>query len=216
MSRRERLILPEIPLHIIQRGNNGQDCFFSESDHLVCLKWLHEHADTHGCRVHAYVLMTNHVHLLVSGEAPGGLMKALGQRYTQHINWRYGRTGTLWGGRYKAGLVQSESHLLVCQCYAELNPVRAGMVDYPGQYRWSSYRCNAEGKANAIITPHSVYERLGPDPAARLRAYRALFEQPLSQSTINQVRSAVYNSQPLGDAEFQQYVADECKRSGGS
>ncbi|WP_198019577.1 transposase [Pseudogulbenkiania sp. MAI-1] len=133
MPRRPRLALPGVPLHLIQRGNNRQACFFAEEDYRFYLEWLAEYAGKIGCRLHTYVLMTNHVHLLISAdsaEAPGALMKALGQRYVQYVNRIYRRSGTLWEGRFRSCPIQEEAYLLACQRYIELNPVRAGMVEH--------------------------------------------------------------------------------------
>lgn len=143
MPRRARLLLPNVPLHIIQRGNNRQACFYADEDYNFYLTWLREYADKTGCRIHAYALMTNHVHLLISAdqtETPGALMKALGQRYVQYVNRTYRRSGTLWEGRFRSCLIQEESYLLSCYRYIELNPVRANMVEHPEQYRWPSYK----------------------------------------------------------------------------
>ena len=149
MPRRARLTLPNIPLHLIQRGNNRQACFFADEDYRFYLDWLAEHAGKTGCQIHAYVLMTNHVHLLLSAEtaqAAGALMKALGQRYVQYVNRTYQRSGTLWEGRFRSCLTQDETYLLACQRYIELNPVRAGMVAHPADYRWSIPRqCTRRG-----------------------------------------------------------------------
>lgn len=137
MPRRARLLLPNVPLHVIQRGNNRQACFFADDDYRRYLDWLEEYAGKCGCRVHAYVLMTNHVHLLLSADSAGGvgaLMKALGQRYVQYINRTYRRSGTLWEGRFRSCLTQDETYLLACQRYIELNPVRAAMVAHPAEY----------------------------------------------------------------------------------
>lgn len=138
MPRRPRLALPNVPLHIIQRGNNRQACFYAEEDYRIYLDWLREYADKTDCHVHAYVLMTNHVHLLISAarpDSPGGLMKALGQRYVQYVNRAYRRSGTLWEGRFRSCLAQEDRYLLACQRYIELNPVRANMVEHPAEYR---------------------------------------------------------------------------------
>ena len=154
MPRRPRLSLPNVPLHLIQRGNNRQACFIGDEDYRFYLDWLSEYAGRAGCSIHAYVLMTNHVHLLVSTErsaAPGEMMKALGQRYVQYFNRTYRRSGTLWEGRYRSCPTQAESYLLACQRYIELNPVRAGMVEHPAEYRWSSYRANAQGDIDPMI-----------------------------------------------------------------
>jgi putative transposase len=174
--------MPNVPLHIIQRGNNRQACFYADEDYRKYLEWLQEYAAKTGCLVHAYVLMTNHVHLLVSvadGGSAGRLMKALGQRYVQYVNRSYKRSGTLWEGRFRSCLTQEEAYLLTCQRYIELNPVRAGMVDHPAEYPWSSYRANAQGEADALVKPHSLYEALGCDAARREAAYRELFRYEL-------------------------------------
>jgi putative transposase len=160
MPRRSRLSLPNVPIHIIQCGNNRQACFYADEDYLFYLNWLREYADKTSCRVHAYVLMTNHVHLLISAEwteGPGALMKALGQRYVQYVNRTYRRSGTLWEGRFRSCLTQEETYLLACQRYIELNPVRAAMVEHPAEYRWSSYRANAQGEVDVIIGDRPLF-----------------------------------------------------------
>ena len=205
MPRRARVTLPGIPLHIIQRGNNRQPCFFADEDYRFYLDWLGEYAEKAGCRIHAYVLMTNHVHLLLSGdeaESTGRLMKALGQRYVQYVNRTYRRSGTLWEGRYRSCLTQQESYLLTCMRYIELNPVRAAMVAHPGEYRWSSYRANAQGEADTLISPHSAYESLGSDPNTRLTAYRELFRFELDPGLVDEIRKATNGNFALGDQRF--------------
>ncbi|MCL2524562.1 MAG: transposase, partial [Betaproteobacteria bacterium] len=193
MPRRPRVVLPNLPLHLIQRGNNRQVCFIADEDYRAYLGWLSEYADAAGCRIHAYVLMTNHVHLLVSsphGEAIGKMMKALGQRYVQYINRTYYRSGTLWEGRYRSCLMQAENYLLACQRYIELNPVRAGMVRHPAEYQWSSYRANAQGESNGLVVAHEVYRSLGPDTASRQAAYRELFRSELEPGLVDEIRKA--------------------------
>jgi len=210
MPRRARLSLPNIPLHIIQRGNNRQACFFADVDYRLYLDWLTEHADQAGCRVHAYVLMTNHVHLLISadrGEAPGALMKALGQRYAQYVNRTYQRSGTLWEGRFRSCLIHDETYLLACQRYIELNPVRAGMVSHPADYRWSSYRANAQGETDTLVKPHSLYEALGLDDASRQVAYRELFRYELEPGLVDAVRRATNGNFALGNERFAAQVS---------
>lgn len=195
MARRPRLVLPDVPLHIIQRGNNRHLCFVSDTDFRVYLSLLEITAKHFGCAIHAYVLMTNHVHLLLSAvdsAGPSLLMKALGQRYTQYMNRRYGRTGTLWEGRFRSCLVEGERYLLTCQRYIELNPVRAGMVPTPGKYQWSSYRANAEGSKDVLITHHETYLRLGADPLARRAAYRGLL-----MKRFRRVFSSFSGTQPM-------------------
>lgn len=205
MPRRARLALPNIPLHIIQRGNNRQACFFADEDYHFYLDWLTEHAGKNGCQVHAYVLMTNHVHLLISAnraEAAGLLMKALGQRYVQYVNRTYRRSGTLWEGRFRSCLTQDEIYLLSCQRYIELNPVRAGMVAHPAEYRWSSYRANAQGEVDALVTPHPLYDALSLDAANRQAAYRELFRHELEPGLVDEIRRATNGNFALGDERF--------------
>lgn len=210
MPRRPRLSLPDVPLHLIQRGNNRQICFAADEDYRLYLDWLKQYADKTGCRIHAYVLMTNHVHLLVSSSlagAPGELMKALGQRYVQYFNRTYRRSGTLWEGRYRSCLTQAEDYLLACQRYIELNPVRAGMVAHPAEYRWSSYRANAQGEENLLVVPHEVYLGLGQDMACRQAAYRALFRFELESGLVDQIRAAANGNYALGSQRFADEMA---------
>ena len=205
MPRRPRLILPNVPVHLIQRGNNRQPCFVADEDYSFYLDWLREYAVQAGCHVHAYVLMTNHVHLLVSAgraEAPGEMMKALGQRYVQYFNRTYRRSGTLWEGRYRSCLTQAEDYLLACQRYIELNPVRAAMVAHPAEYRWSSYRANAQGEADRLLQPHEVYRALGTDVENRQAAYRELFRHELEPGLVDEIRRATNGNFALGSERF--------------
>jgi len=149
MPRRARITLPEVAHHLIQRGNNRQACFYANQDYELFLKWLQEYATEADCPVHAYVLMTNHVHLLLTPMTSNGvgyLMKRLGQRYVQYINRTYLRSGSLWEGRFRSCLVQGARYALTCYRYIELNPVRASMVQHPAEYRWSSYRANRQSE----------------------------------------------------------------------
>jgi putative transposase len=215
MPRRPRLVLPHIPQHIIQRGNNRTACFYADEDYVNYLDWLKEYADKTECQIHAYVLMTNHVHLLVStpkAEAISRMMKALGQRYVQYINRTYQRSGTLWEGRYKSCPTQAETYMLACQRYIELNPVRANLCQHPAEYPWSSYRANAQGAENSLITPHSVYSRLGKDAASRQSAYRDLFRYQLDPNLVEEIRQATHGNYALGDSKFAQQIADALGR----
>lgn len=210
MPRRPRLSLPNTPLHLIQRGNNRQACFIADEDYRFYLDWLAEYAGKTGCRIHAYVFMTNHVHLLVSsarGAAPGEMMKGLGQRYVQYVNRTYRRSGTLWEGRYRSCPTQTEDYLLACQRYIELNPVRAGMAEHPAEYRWSSYRANAQGESDALIQPHAVYDALGPDAAGRQAAYRELFRYELEPELVDEIRRATNGNYALGSDLFAEQIA---------
>jgi putative transposase len=214
MARRPRLVLPAVPLHIIQRGNNRGPCFVCEADYLVYLTLIHQYAADAACEVHAYVLMTNHVHLLMSSAdetAPSALMRRLGQHYVQYFNRRHARTGTLWEGRFRSCLVQDERYLLICQRYIELNPVRAGMAKDPGQYRWSSYHANANGLDDALVSPHPTYAGLGKHDSERRAAYRALFQEVLSAEMLAQIRRASNSNKPLGADSF---IEDVAKASG--
>ncbi len=215
MPRRPRISLPDIPLHIIQRGNNRQACFYADEDFRRYLDWLEEYAAKSLCRIHAYVLMTNHVHLLLTAEeshGAGALMKALGQRYVQYINRTYRRSGTLWEGRFRSCLIQEDSYLLACMRYIELNPVRAGMVAHPGEYRWSSYRTNAQGEANPLMSPHTLYLALGSDGPGRQAAYRELFRHQLDPGLVDAIRGATNGNFALGDARFASDVGNTLGR----
>jgi putative transposase len=205
MPRRPRLHLPGLPQHIVQRGHNREACFFAEDDYHCYRHWLGEALKDTGCHLHAYVLMTNHVHLLLTppdAAAVAKLMISLGRRYVQYINKTWRRTGTLWDSRYKSSLVQEEDYLLLCQRYIELNPVRAAMVDDPAHYRWSSYRANGLGQTDVLLSPHECYLGLGQDAAPRLAAYRALFRPQLDDEAIGDIRLALDQGQPLGDSRF--------------
>lgn len=203
MPRPRRAVLPSIPLHVIQRGNNRLPCFHLHNDYLAYLDMLLECAFDAGCAIHAYVLMTNHVHLLLSPDTADGastMMQRLGQRYVQYFNRRHTRTGTLWEGRFRSSSVQDERYFLICQRYIELNPVRAHMVDAPADYPWSSHRANAYGQESSLITPHSSYASLGDIPAVRHAAYRHLFGEALSEDLLDEVRKAGNGNRPLGIA----------------
>jgi len=208
MARQPRLDLPGIAQHVIQRGNDRQVCFVAEDDYLRYLRDLEDAARRFDCALHAYVLMTNHVHLLVTPSASGGvsrMMQALGRRYVGYFNRRYDRTGTLWEGRFKAGLVDSERYVLTCYRYIELNPVRAGMVPAPGRYRWSTFRCNALGEPDDIVTPHPSYLALGTG-AARRSNYRALFTEAIESADIDAIRLHTQQQRALGSSRFQAQI----------
>ncbi len=205
MPRRPRVHLDDVPLHIVQRGHNREPCFFTEEDYQGYLHWLGEALAESECALHAYVLMTNHVHLLLTptkAEAVPKLIISLGRRYVQYINRTYRRTGTLWDSRYKSSLVQAETYLLTCQRYIELNPVRAAMVEDPAHYRWSSYRANGLGQPNSRLTPHELYHTLGPNEQERQASYRALFRAHLDHDAIDDIRLALNQNQPLGNERF--------------
>jgi REP-associated tyrosine transposase len=215
MPRRPRVTLPEVPLHLIQRGNNRQACFFADEDYAFYLDHLAEQAVKQGCRVHAYCLMTNHVHLLVTplaGGSAGALMKAVGQRYVQYVNRTYRRSGTLWEGRFRSCVLQDDTYLLACSRYIELNPVRAGMVEHPGAYRWSSYLANGQGESDPVVVPHGLYQALGEDGAIRAAAYGELFRHALEPGLVDQIRAATNGNYALGDWQFASQVAEALGR----
>ena len=181
MPRKPRFFLPGIPVHIVQRGHSREAVFFEDSDYAAYLDWVCEAATRYGVDVHAYVLMTNHVHILATPSDKDGvarMMQYVGRRYVPYINYTYGTSGSIWEGRYKASLIHDEEYLLVCMRYIELNPVRAGMVRSPGSYRWSSYRCNAQGRKDELITPHSIFTSLGNTETNRLSAYELKGSEP--------------------------------------
>jgi putative transposase len=205
MSRHPRPVFKNVPLHIVQRGNNRNPCFFSPLDYHVYLAMLAQSAAEFGCSVHAYVLMTNHVHILASPSevtSPALMMKGLGERYVPYANRRYGRYGTLWQGRYQSCLVDSEQYFLVCQRYIELNPVRAGLVSDPADYEWSSYKANAHGTTNKLVTPHPVYTGLGTEICQRQSNYRALFQDAIPELLLEQVRHATNRNGAFGSPQF--------------
>jgi len=167
-------------VHVIQRGNNKARIFESARDSALYLEWLGEAAATYGLAVHAYVLMTNHIHLLCSLANKNSLartMQSLGIRYTRYFNAAQTRTGTLWEGRFRSCVIDSDAYFIGCSRYIEMNPVRAGLAASPDVYRWSSYKANALGRADALLTPHETYLRLGSDDEARRSAYRAVFDE---------------------------------------
>ncbi|MDH5649221.1 MAG: transposase [Gammaproteobacteria bacterium] len=209
MARLPRLCLPGIPQHIIQRGNNRQACFASEEDFAAYAHWLIEYSQRYKVAIHAWVFMTNHVHLLVTPEtetAISQMMQTLGRHYVRYFNYTYRRTGTLWEGRFKSCVINATEYLLVCQRYIELNPVRAGMVEAPQDYRWSSYHANGLGKSTQLWTPHAVYLNLGADTAERTHAYRALFRGHIDTETLQRVRQATQQGMVLGNERFRREI----------
>ncbi len=205
MPRPPRLELPGVAHHVIQRGNNRAACFFGDADRRFFLKCLGDSAARRGCEVHAYVLMSNHVHLLVTPTEPGAIgamMQDLGRRYVRVINNLHARTGTLWEARFKSSLIDSENSLLVCQRYIELNPLRAGMVDDPGDYPWSSHSYYAAGRVNGLIAEHPVYLGLGASAAERRVAYLALFQWALDARIVARIREAINSDSAFGSEAF--------------
>ncbi len=205
MPRKPRMYLAGVPSHIVQRGNDRHACFFEEENYLFYLHCLEAACKRYRVAVHAYVLMTNHVHLLMTPTDEHGIsrvMQLVGNRYVQYINKRYGRTGTLWEGRHKASLVDAERYLLACYRYIELNPVRAAMVANPAEYRWSSYRHNATGAPSIIVTPHEQFLAISADADERRHHYRELLRAGIHHDEVKEIRKAATFSMPLGSDRF--------------
>jgi len=211
MSRQPRFILPGQPQHVIQRGNNRDVIFVSDDDYRFYLEKLAAACERFGCDLHAYVLMTNHVHLLMTPQTEDGIskvMQSVGRYYVQYFNHQYKRTGTLWEGRYKATLIDSEAYLLLCSRYIELNPVRADMVDAPENYPWSSYACNALGATNALIKPHELYLALGLNTDERCEAYKGLFASHIASIQLDEIRESTNKSWVLGSSKFKERIEE--------
>ena len=209
MPRQPRFNLVGVPQHVVQRGNNRQATFFTDADYQRYIDYVASAAAANPCDVHAYVLMPNHIHMLVTPRAPDALsklMQSVAGRYVQYVNASQGRSGTLWDGRYKASIVDSERYLLTCYRYIELNPVRAGMVRHPADYRWSSYRHNGRGDAGGLIVQHPLYEALGASPKARRVAYRALFRGHMEESLLRRIREALNQERALAGERFSREI----------
>lgn len=205
MPRPARLDIPGVPVHIVQRGVNRAACFFGDVDRHYYLKLLAKFASRRECAVHAYVLMTNHVHLLVTPTRKGAiaaLMQDLGRSYVRTINAIHGRTGTLWEGRFKSSVVDTERYFLLCHRYIELNPVRAGLADSPGRYSWSSHAHYARGETKAFVTEHECFVRLGATSEERRDIYRQLFVQEISYDELTTIRKAANSCSALGSESF--------------
>ena len=209
MARRLRYILPGVALHIVQRGVNRAACFHGDADYLVYLSHLRQLSIKHDCAVHAYCLMTNHVHLLLSPGKPDsctGLMRELGRRYVPYFNRRHERTGTLWEGRFRSCIVESARYVLACYRYIERNPVRAGMVCQPVAYPWSSYAANSGARHDSSLLPHAEFEALSGNPDKRAAEYRALFADQMDEPSLQAIRDATNSGYPLVSEAFKNRV----------
>ena len=216
LPRKPRYYLPGIPAHVVQRGNCRQAVFYSDEDYQRYLEWLFEGAVRHACQIHAYVLMTNHVHLLMTPDASDSisrLIQFVGRNYVTYVNRCYHKSGTLWEGRHKGCLVADDDYFLACMRYIELNPVRAGMVEHPSAYRWSSYRSNASGAPIAPVSPHRLYLSLGQDKDDRALSYRELFRQCIASDCMRDIRATVQTGTPLGNQRFREQIEKmlQCK-----
>ena len=215
MPRQPRYFLPDIPQHVIARGVDRQPTFFSIEDFALFKMALLKNAERYGAAIHAYVLMTNHVHLLMTPEEKRSIpqiLQGLGRDFVQRLNRKYERCGTLWQSRYKSSLVQDDLYLLTCQRYIELNPVRAGLVSNPAHYRHSSYRYNALGHDDPVISPHPVYLALGESDSSRYRQYQSLFESELDSELIDDIRSTTNACRVLGNETFKDQIESMLQR----
>jgi putative transposase len=216
MARQPRYAIPGQPQHVIQRGNNKVPIFGSIADYVFFKECVQSASARFECAMHAYVLMTNHVHLLVTpGDATGigRMMQSVGRKYVRFFNDRNARTGTLWEGRYRATVVDSDEYLFTCYRYIEQNPVRAGLVSDPSRYRWSSHGFNALGTDDALVVPHERYLALGPTPSERQKAYRAICVTPSDPSVIVSIRYATNHGWALGSERFRQEVTKSGRRA---
>ena len=219
MPRPNRICIPGLPHHVVQRGNNKLATFYSQWDYVVYLDSLAEASKHFNVDVHAYVLMTNHVHLLVTPHSKDGLslmMQALGRRFVSYFNKKHGRTGTLWEGRFKNSVVDSDVYCLACYRYIELNPLRAGLVRNPVDYQWSSYRHNALGQTNQLITLHDTYRKLGSSKSSRQSRYQALVASSVGHEYLNDIRHGIKKSLPVGNDEFKARLETKLGKSLGS
>ncbi|MGH7427895.1 MAG: REP-associated tyrosine transposase [Candidatus Methylomirabilaceae bacterium] len=215
MARFPRLAVPSFPHHVIQRGNNRQPIFFAEKDYEVFRECLREAKRKCQARLYAYVLMTNHVHLLVEPERAGDLgrfMQSVGRRYVRYINDAYDRTGTLWEGRFKSAVVSRDRYLITCSRYIELNPVRAGLVGHPRDYRWSSYYRRALGQADDLLDDDPWYASLAPTASDRQRVYREWMEASIQEDEWDRIRTATQQGRVVGSESFQEKIGSQLGR----
>ncbi|MBU2880790.1 transposase [Psychrosphaera sp. B3R10] len=209
MARMPRLNLANVPQHVVQRGNNRQVTFVTRNDYVAYLEKLRLYAEEYKVQVHAFVLMTNHVHLLLTPTTEKGisqLMQSLGSYYVRYFNQVYNRTGTLWEGRYKSTLVDSENYFLLVSRYIELNPVRANIVSHPADYPWSSYQQNAVGKQIQMLTEHLTYLALGSNSEQRQERYRFLFNSEIPEKSLAEIRDSTDKAWVLGNDKFKEQV----------
>ena len=209
MPRPSRQLLPGVAVHVIQRGVNRVPCFRVDADYLVYLSHLRYLSAKYGCAVHAYCLMTNHVHLLLTPDSTQScieLMRDLGRRYVPYFNSRHERTGTLWEGRFRSCIAESARYVLACYRYIELNPVRAQMVNHPADYLWSSYAINSGARSDPFLSPHAEFVALAPDEPKRHASYRGLFSAEIEEPLIEEIRTATNAGYPLAGEAFKRDV----------
>jgi putative transposase len=211
MPRQPRIFIDGVPTHITVRGNNRQLFFAGDGNRLEFLRLVREASQQHGVAIHAYVLMTNHFHLLATGNARGSIgrmVQSIGRKYVPRFNRQQGRTGALWERRYHGNVVDSARYALTALRYIELNPCRAKMVPRPSDYIWSSYLHHAHGKPDDLVSPHSAYLCLSADPHQRRETYRKICDEPLSEDELKTIRDAARGGWPLGDDAFCTWVEE--------
>ena len=215
MARSPRITIPALPHHVVQRGNNRQAVFFDDDDYRLYLECLRQAKEKCSCRIYAYVLMTNHVHVLVEPTRErdlGRFMQSVGRRHVRRINAKYGRSGTLWEGRFKSAVVSRDEYLIVCSRYIEWNPVRAGIVKHPRDYRWSSYQHRALGSTDGLLDQDPWYAGLGGSATERQKAYEAWIAAEIREGEWDNVRAATQRGRVIAREEFQKQVAAKVGR----
>jgi putative transposase len=215
MARLPRLIVPNQPHHVIQRGTDGTLIFRDDADYRIFLRHLRDASKAYSVAIHAYVLMSNHVHLLASPSDVEGLAKMMqwiGRQYVPYFNRRYQRTGTLWQGRYRTSVIDTEHYFMVCSRYIELNPVRAALCVRPEDHLWSSYRHHIGLQHDSLITEHGLYWSLGNTPFEREAAYRGLVEQGLHEREIVELQDVMNRGWALGTTVFKENLEKQTNR----
>ena len=218
MTRKPRFFVAGIANHVIQRGNNKEAIFFEEEDYVKYKTILNAAAIKQGVKIHAYVLMTNHIHLLATAESTNGIslmMQQTGRYYVPYINFKYKRTGTLWEGRFKSSLVSDDLYILSCMRYIEMNPVRAYMVKAPQEYIWSSYHSNVRGAYDSLITEHVSYLGLDNNRKQQQESYRDLFLEHINEKILNDIRNCAQTGTPLGNSKFRKQIEKKLKMKVG-
>ncbi len=212
MPRKPRFFIPDVPVHIVHRGHSRDPVFFEDEDYSTYAYWLGEASKRYGVQIHSFVLMTNHVHILIT--PPGttstsSFMQYIGRRYVPYMNQKYGKSGSIWEGRYKASLIQAEDYFLATMRYVELNPVRAGMVESPSHYRWSSFCHNSGIRKIRFVQNHPVYTSLATYDEGRFEAYKELFRSQLDLEVMKQISDAWLTGTPLGNDYFREKVESQ-------
>lgn len=214
MPRKPRFYLPDYPVHIVQRGHNKNNVFFEHEDYKAYLDWLQEGSEWYEVPIHAYALLPNEIHILASPpdkQAASRMMQYQGRRYVPYVNATYGKTGTIWQGRYKASLIDPDTYLINCMLYIESLAVRSGLSKSPGPYKWSSYKFNAQGKKNVLVTPQAAYNTLASNDKKRQQQYTALAKAGISDEVISDIHDAWQTGTPLGSEKFRKMVERRLK-----